>query len=209
MVRVYLAEFPYTKGEPKEQSKWARILLRQALEEEGLRLEDPVPLQRDVYGKPFLLEHSDIQINLSHSKGYVACAIGEKPVGIDVECWRGRRGRERVVKKFHPLEQEAYWAAEEGERERLFYELWVLKESFLKADGRGLLIPLASFYMEGICREQGRVMQQERAENYYYKQYRMEGRSFSLAVCSMEACFAEKPVFLELMHECSHDDECS
>lgn len=201
MVRVYIAEFPFEKGKPKEQSKWARRLLRQALEGEDVKVSDPISLERDEYGKPFLPECPKLQLNLSHSGGYVACAVGERPVGVDVERWRSRRGRDRIVKKFHPLEQEAYRAAGEHERERLFHELWVLKESFLKADGRGLLLPLNSFYMEGILRERGRVIQKENEKDFYYRLYRIEGRAVSLAVCSEEACFAQEPVFLKLMEE--------
>lgn len=37
------------------------------------------------YGKPFLFNCNDIQYNISHSGKWVACAICDYPVGIDIE----------------------------------------------------------------------------------------------------------------------------
>ncbi len=198
MVRVYIGQFPDTADETRQQSKWVRRLLELALEREYPKLRGPFLLDRDNKGKPFLSEYPDIQINLSHSGCYAACAIGEKPVGIDVECWKSRKAQERIVKKFHLLEQKAYEAAEEGERNRRFHELWVAKESFLKAEGTGLGIPLDSFYIEGIDEGAGRVVQSRNNRSYYYRLCRMAGRKASLAVCSEEASFAEEPVWVEL-----------
>lgn len=196
MVRVYIMEIPDAEERAGQQSKWAHRLLDMALEREYPNLCGPFLLERDERGKPFLAKYPKIQINISHSGPYAACAIGEKPVGVDVERWRNRRAQERVVGKFHPLEQEAYRAAGEDEREELFHRLWVLKESFMKAEGSGLRIPLDSFYIEGICGETGRVEQSRNDRNYYYRVYSMEGRAASLAVCSEEASFAEKPVWM-------------
>lgn len=196
MVRVYMADFPCTKGKPKEQSQWAYRLLDRVMEREYPKLPRRLFVDRDENGKPYFPEHPEIHFNLSHSGCYAACAVGEKPVGIDVECWKRRKGQEQVVGKFHSLEREVYQKAKEKERERLFHELWVLKESFMKADGRGLRIPLNSFYMEGICKETGRVEQNQNARIYYYKLYRTAGKTFSLAVCSEEEDFTECPIWL-------------
>lgn len=198
MVHIYMAEFPYVKGKPKEQSKWAYKLLEKVLQREYPRIQKLPFVDRDKGGKPYFPEYPEIHFNLSHSGCYAACAIGEKPVGIDVECWKNRKGRDRVMGKFHPLEQEAYQEAEEKEREHLFHELWVLKESFMKAEGAGLRIPLGSFYMEGICKETGRVVQSQNSKIYYYKLYQMEGKTFSLAACSEEEDFAKHPIWLHL-----------
>jgi 4'-phosphopantetheinyl transferase len=37
------------------------------------------------FGKPFLVEYPDIYFNISHSGKYVACAVCDFPVGIDVQ----------------------------------------------------------------------------------------------------------------------------
>ena len=36
-------------------------------------------------GKPYFLSHCEIFFNISHSSNYVACVIGDRPVGIDIE----------------------------------------------------------------------------------------------------------------------------
>lgn len=198
MVQVYVAELPaWANGNgAKEQSKWAHVLLQKALRIQYPAICEPVLLGREPKGKPFLLEYPWLHINLSHSKGYVACAIGEKPVGVDIECWRSRKRPELVVKKFHPKERDAYGAIDEEQKERLFHELWVLKESFMKAEGSGLLIPLDSFYMEDIQKETGKVIQNQNSRVYYYRLYQMENKRFSLAACSEEADFCEEPVWI-------------
>lgn len=198
MVQVYLAEIPEGERGPKEQSRWAHRLLEESLKRQYPKIHKPVLVERDSRGKPYLLEYPEIHINLSHSGGYVACAIGEKPVGVDIEYHRSRKKRELVVKKFHPKEQALYWAASRAERELLFYELWVLKESFIKADGFGLGIPLDSFYMEETGKETGKVVQSRDGESYFYKLYRIKDRGFSLGACSQEKDFSEKPIWLKL-----------
>lgn len=194
MVRVYWAEIPDKENGPKTQSKWAHRLFETVLQREYPSLSSPVLLEKDENGKPFLAEHPEIYMNLSHSGRYAACALGEKPVGIDIECRRSRRKPELVIKKFHPEEQKIYKDTEEAERERLFYDLWVLKESFMKAEGTGLLIPLNSFYMEEISKGRGKVVQNRNHKNYYYMLYHLKDMPFSLAACSEEAVFAEEPV---------------
>lgn len=198
MVRVYIGEFPKTKDAFRQQSKWAHRLLELVLEREYPELGGPVLLEQDEKGKPFLSEYPEIQINLSHSGCWAACAIGEKPVGVDVEQWKSRKAQERVVKKFHPVEQKKYQAAVEEERNCVFHELWVLKESFLKAEGSGLGIPLDSFYIEETGKETGQVVQSRNDRTYYCRLYRMKGREASLAVCSEESAFAEEPFWMDL-----------
>lgn len=198
MVQVYLAEIPEGERGPKEQSRWARRLLEESLKRQYPKIHKPVLVERDSRGKPYLLEYPEIHINLSHSGRYVACAIGEKPVGVDIECHRSRKKRELVVKKFHPKEQELYQATAEEKRELLFHELWVLKESFMKAEGSGFRISLNSFYMEETGRETGRVIQSRDGENYFYKLYRIKDGGFSLGACSREKDFSEKPIWLKL-----------
>ena len=198
MVQVYLAEIPDKKCGVKEQSKWARRLLNKALKIQYPEICEPVLLERDSKGKPFLLRYSNIHINLSHSGGYVACAIGKKPVGVDIQCWKKRGKQELVIKKFHPEEQKALQMADEAKRRLLFHELWVLKESFIKAEGSGLGIPLDSFYTEEIGEGKGRVLQKQNNKNYYYKLYPVRDRDFSLAACSEEEDFMREPVWLAL-----------
>lgn len=75
-------------------------------------------------GKPYFPGRPDIHFSLSHTKTHVLCAISDFPVGVDVETVRPvRQGvAERVCT---PDELCAFD----------FFELWVLKESFIKLSG--------------------------------------------------------------------------
>lgn len=198
MVQVYLSELPDGEQGARKQSEWAHKLLEKALKRQCPEICEPILLERDSRGKPFLLEYPQIHINLSHSGKYVACAIGERPVGVDIECQKSQRRQALVVKKFHPREQEQYQISDKEERELLFRQLWVLKESFMKAEGSGLRIPLNSFYMEEMERGVGKVIQSQNSKSYYYRLYHIEDKAFSLGVCSEETEFLEEPIWLTL-----------
>lgn len=130
MVAVYGVRGADGKGE-------APGLLALALEETfGLR---EVP-ERGLLpgGKPFFPARPGIHFNLSHSGPLALCAVGDVPVGVDVELVRPRTpGLPR-----HVLSGEEYrWFAERGERWEDFYTLWTLKEARLKYEGTGLKRP--------------------------------------------------------------------
>lgn len=89
----------------------------------------------NLQGKPYFLSHREIFFNISHSANYVACIIGDRPVGIDIE---GRRkARETLAKRFFD-ESEAQWIEEQDFEER-FFRIWTLKEAYGKATGQGVL----------------------------------------------------------------------
>ena len=86
-------------------------------------------------GKPYFLSHCEIFFNISHSSNYVACAISDRPVGIDIE--GGRKARQNLAKRFFD-ESEASWINECQSEER-FFRIWTLKEAYGKATGKGVL----------------------------------------------------------------------
>lgn len=168
-----------------------------ALHREYPKLSAPFLLKKDERGKPFLENYPKIHINISHSGEYVACAIGAKPVGVDIEQWKDRPRKEKIVEKFHLREQKLYFEAEEAERERIFFDSWVLKESFGKALGKGLGVALSASCMEGEREKTGRVEQALSPENYYWHLYEMGEDRCSLAVCSQEKEFVKEPIWLD------------
>lgn len=86
-------------------------------------------------GKPYFLSHREIFFNISHSSNYVACIIGDRPVGIDIE--GGRKGRQNLAKRFFDV-SEAEWI-EECDSDERFFRIWTLKEAYGKAAGQGVL----------------------------------------------------------------------
>lgn len=198
MVRVYIAKFSEEKADHSCQSQRAHRLLETALERDYPQVRAPFLLEKDGNGKPFLAEYPDVYISLSHSGPYAACAVGDGPVGVDVEAWRQRRRWEGIVKKLHPEEQGELRKLEGAEREEQFVNLWVLKESFLKAEGRGLRLPLDSFCVRGTA---GIVGQERQGPPYFYFLYDMGEEACSLAVCSLDPELARKPVRISFPEE--------
>jgi len=98
-------------------------------------------------GKPFIEEQNRFFFNLSHSRGLVLCAAGRSELGIDVEYMD-------EIDPFFPcnfLSGEEYarmLALSPPLRQAHFYRLWTVKESFVKAKGEGLFIPLDSMSVE-------------------------------------------------------------
>ena len=77
----------------------------------------------------------------------VAIAQGGKPFGVDIQhCDEGRRD---VASRFFHREEIRYLdSLPQFRRDEGFYRLWTLKESFVKATGRGLDLPLRSFWVD-------------------------------------------------------------
>lgn len=95
-------------------------------------------------GKPHIGNLTDVHYNISHSGHYVVCAVAPSEIGIDVE--RIRKVNLRIAERFFsPSEIQDLLACEEETRMQYFITLWTIKESYLKAVGRGLTQHLNSF----------------------------------------------------------------
>ncbi len=101
-------------------------------------------------GRPELapgLTDLDLRFNLAHTFGLIACVVATGlEVGLDVEdTWRRGRTTEIAGRFFAPAEvAELRSLPSEAQRAR-FFDYWCLKESYIKARGLGLAIPLRSF----------------------------------------------------------------
>ncbi|OPX43168.1 4'-phosphopantetheinyl transferase sfp [Ruminiclostridium hungatei] len=146
------------------------------------------------YGKPFLANYDGIQYNTSHSGRWVVCALADSPVGIDVE--QIKPIDLRIAERFFSKEEFAsLMSKEEAHREEFFYELWASKESYIKAIGRGLSIPLDSFSVN-IGEKSVRLDSQYQAAAYFFKKYFVEP-GFKMVACSCGGDFPEKVEFME------------
>lgn len=87
-----------------------------------------------------------IEFNLSHSGGLVVLCVGTgRALGVDVESISRNTDTDRLERYFAPRERGALLGLPEAERRRRFFELWTLKESYLKARGEGLRLALDAF----------------------------------------------------------------
>ncbi len=109
---------------------------------EGLRFE--VGPQ----GKPRLADGRGVEFNVTHARGCLVLAVSRAgPVGVDVEPLdRAVEALELARTHFHPEELALIRAELDDERRAaVFFRCWTRKEAVVKADGRGLQVPLDGF----------------------------------------------------------------
>jgi len=107
----------------------------------GVRPRD-ILLSRDAQGKPNCLFPAHIHFNLSHSGCWVLAAFDDVPVGVDIEEMKPVNPEVPGL-VFSPAEIRTMESLAGNERLSYFYETWTLKESWLKASGRGISDSLA------------------------------------------------------------------
>ena len=137
----------------------ARTLLRSQLSKRILNvLPHEWVFVIDDYGKPKLADgfsHLNLHFNLSHSEELVVVALSEGlKLGVDVECIHRPVFNMALAKRyFSKTELVDLIKLTEKQKTRRIAQLWTLKESYLKACGLGIRIPLAKleFFFQGEC----------------------------------------------------------
>lgn len=135
------------------------FLVTRALVRSTLSLYADVPpadwrFEPGSHGRPELVAPSGIRewlsFNLSNTDGLVACVVARaREVGVDVENMERTGNQPGVAERFFaPAEVAALHAVPEEEQHRRFFAYWTLKESYIKARGLGLSIPLGKFAFE-------------------------------------------------------------
>lgn len=108
---------------------------------------DPASLRFGVneHGKPLLPDLPQLQFNLSHSGDWALCGIAEgASIGVDIEEMRPLAEHVDIAARFFSSEERSRIARAEDSL-RTFYDVWAKKEAVVKADGRGLSVPLQKF----------------------------------------------------------------
>jgi 4'-phosphopantetheinyl transferase len=106
---------------------------------------------RNEFGRPMLVTGdgamSSLSFNLSHTKGLILCGITRNHVvGVDVENIRCRTASLEIAdQSFSSEEAAALHAVPACLQSEHFFHYWTLKESYIKARGKGLSMPLEQF----------------------------------------------------------------
>lgn len=99
-------------------------------------------LARDPRGAPLALldgKASSLHVSLSHSGGFIACAVALQALGVDIECPVRDRDVLALAESLYPGEFVRELAQCDGAtRTSRFFRRWTLDEAHGKADGRGL-----------------------------------------------------------------------
>jgi len=103
------------------------------------------------YGKPRLADSDNggnLRFNLTHSHGLALLAITRgRDIGVDVERLREmeRDGEPLAERFFSPREAAVLRSLSPELRREAFFHCWTRKEAYIKANGKGLSLPLDQF----------------------------------------------------------------
>jgi 4'-phosphopantetheinyl transferase len=131
------------------------------------------------HGKPALapqFQPLGLHFNLTHTQGLVALAVSrQRDIGIDAENLYERTTALQLARRYFTAEEARNLEALPPERQPArFYSLWTLKESWLKASGRGISAALdnAAFSLDDQHRVVGMSFAAYDAADWRFWQYR-------------------------------------
>ncbi|CAI8733179.1 MULTISPECIES: 4'-phosphopantetheinyl transferase family protein [Bacillus] len=137
----------FVKWEDAQRSLLAEIMIRLYVIKTLKMPNEDIQFMHNDYGKPFLKNIAEFHFNISHSEDWIVCSIHHGPVGIDIE--KIVPFNLEIAKQlFSEIEYMDLLEKDEKERLSYFFELWTAKESYVKAVGKGLSIPLNSFSLK-------------------------------------------------------------
>lgn len=169
----------YVRERDKRLSLGAGILMGQGLLSYGLK-ERETAVAYGADGKPYLPEHPGIYFNLSHSGDLAFAVFADVEAGCDIE--QVKKADLALAEAFFAPGEYAYLMGQPcGGRDAAFYRLWTLKESFLKAVGTGLFLPLDAFEIVIRPDESVEVRQEVSRASFRFREYRFG--EYAAAVC--------------------------
>lgn len=99
------------------------------------------------YGKPYLVENNFLRFNVSHSGDKVLYGITQgREIGVDVEYIKPFENAHQIVERyFSDNEKDQFHHLPDHMRNRAFFDCWTRKEAYIKAQGKGISLPLDAF----------------------------------------------------------------
>ncbi len=159
------------------RSVGAGLLYMYALRQQGLDPMQPVAFL--AAGKP-VFPDSDLHFSLSHSGPYVLCALGDSPLGGDIQ--EPRPLRLSMARRFCPAEKAALEALPEAGQAEALLRLWCRKEAWVKAESRERMLRLDEYDVQ-------------RGRNWLFSDFSLPRGVFG-AICARET--APPPLFVEV-----------
>ncbi|HMQ59802.1 MAG TPA: 4'-phosphopantetheinyl transferase superfamily protein [Flavilitoribacter sp.] len=128
----------YLKWEDRQRSLFGKLLVRQIFQDLGVSDFSLQKVEYTAYQRPFF--PGNIDFNLSHAGDLIVCAASPHTrLGIDVEQIKSV-DLDSFSLVLTPNQQQTIQTADNPLD--AFFRLWTLKESVVKANGKGLSIPL-------------------------------------------------------------------
>ncbi|USB34370.1 4'-phosphopantetheinyl transferase superfamily protein [Paenibacillus sp. YPG26] len=144
---------------------------------------DELEFGSNLHGKPILMgDDLNIGFNVSHSGDWVVLAAGSSGrIGIDIE--RVNEMDLATAKQFYTEDEYNFIMKHESAEARLlrFFQIWTAKESYIKAMGQGLSIPLNIF--STVDGDRMAEKQLIGGEPWYFRPYSLE-EGYLLTACA-------------------------
>ncbi|RIU88359.1 4'-phosphopantetheinyl transferase family protein [Oceanobacillus picturae] len=172
------------------------ILIRTTICEDLSIRNRNITFEKNKYGKPYLKGYHNLQFNISHSGDFVVCAIDDQPIGIDIEKIKCIEYK-KIAKSFFSVSEFGYIVKEDLNIQlNKFYEMWTLKESYIKCCGQGLSIPLKSFSIDIDQYENIKVIIDNEHKEHVFKRFDIES-GYKMAVCSVNKEISNNIIMIE------------
>lgn len=127
---------------------------------------EAIAIGHDERGRPLLAQPvgTGLHLSLATRAGFVALALAQHPVGVDVE--RVEPLAAPPLASLHPQERQALLALPELARPLAFAQLWAAKEAYVKALGTGFARAPESFSVTLSAQEAFSISDPERPHAY-------------------------------------------
>ena len=145
----------YRMPSSQTQALYVRNYLRKVLSSYSDLMPEAWRFEYGEKGKPRLIEKQQIEtglnFNISHSKEHLLIAVCQREgkslqLGVDIEHARSSTNIDSIMKHyFSDTELTDLLKLNKEEQRERFFDLWALKESYIKATGKGLATSLRSF----------------------------------------------------------------
>lgn len=134
----------YVRWQDRHAHLFGKLLLIEGIRLFGYSETELYNIEYNKFDRPFLNENFDF--NISHSGEYVIFAITKKAhLGIDIE-----QIRKIEFSDFLDVMSAEQWQEinKSSNSDETFFRYWTIKESVIKADSRGLSIPLQELHVQ-------------------------------------------------------------
>lgn len=179
----------YRFKEDKLRTLCGDVLLRYILINFYDIKNEQIAFYKNDYGKPFLKD-LPFFFNISHSGEWVICAVSNENIGADIEIIK--HTNLSIGERFFSKEENEYLNnTSKEEKEKAFFNIWTLKESYVKYIGQGLSMPLNSFSFKF---ERDLVKLHDSSnniKNLNFRQYFIKD-NYIVSVCSNLSCFPQQ-----------------
>lgn len=195
---LYFMEYEPEKSprNAKTEHTIGRKLLAYGLMEEYGKVYEVEQMKGE---KPYFPKAPYIYFNISHTRGMVVCILSDKEIGIDIEYIRkadnslicricSEEEKEYILGKTNTdsEEEQKYILGKtnvdsEEERNIRFTRIWTLKESYIKAIGKGLAFSMKdiSFSLQEAGKE---IIITANVLGWNYKQFMLNGK-YIVSIC--------------------------